>query len=54
MNDDVTALCNLPYILFSQVSILAPLHNFLILTILVINWQANYNILNHMSPYLKY
>ena len=48
MNDDVTAFCILPYILFSQVGLLAPLNNSLLLAILVLNWQTN-----HMSFLFK-
>ena len=54
MNDDLTVPSNLLYVLFSQVGVLTPLNNSLILTILFINWQTNYDILNRMSSYLKY
>ena len=58
MNDDITALCNLPDILFSQVGVLAPLNNcstyyLFNLLIFVTNCQTNYDILNQMSSYFK-
>ena len=45
MNDAITALFNLPHILFSQVGVSAPLNNSLIS--MVLSSQTNYNNKSH-------
>ena len=48
MKDDITSLCYLPYILFPQGSVLVPSNDSLILTIMAIKWQTNYDIKSHV------